>query len=149
MLVYSEGIHVDNPKDIAKSPDKPAGPPGPKASGPPSDFGIGGAGGGDGGGGGGGGGSQWGWYAGEVQARIVDALRQNDKTKAARIHLKVRIWVSNAGSVTRATLASSSGDASLDEALKNQVLIGLSLPEAPPSGMPMPIVMMISAQRPN
>jgi hypothetical protein len=140
----------EKPKDEPKNPDKPPGPPTPAASGPPSDFGLGGpGGGGDGGLGGDGGGSRWGWYAGEVQARITEALRQNDKTKDAKLHLKVRIWADNSGRITRALLAGSSGDASIDDALKNQVLTGLSLPEAPPTDMPMPIVMMINEQRPN
>jgi protein TonB len=139
----------NKPKDEPKAPDKPPGPPTPAASGPPSDFGLGGPGGGGGGGGGGTGGSRWGWYAGEVQSRIADALRQNDKTKDARFRIKVRVWVNTSGSITRATLADSSGDATVDQALKNQVLVGLNLPEAPPSDMPMPIVMMINEQRPN
>jgi hypothetical protein len=57
--------------------------------------------------------------------------------------------VGNDGRISRATLSGSTGDASLDDALKNQVLTGLSLPEAPPSDMPMPIVMMISEARPD
>lgn len=138
----------NKPKDEPKTPDKPPGPPTPAASGPPSDFGLGGPGGG-GGGGGGDGGSKYGWYAGEVSARIQQALGQNGKTKDAKLRLKVRIWVNSAGSVTRAALAGSSGDPSLDDAIKNQVLTGLNLPEAPPSDMPMPIVMMINEQRPN
>jgi type IV secretory pathway VirB10-like protein len=140
----------EKPKDEPKNPDKPPGPPTPAASGPPSDFGLGGAGGSGGGGdGGGGGGSRWGWYAGEVQARIAEALRENDKTKDAKLRIKVHIWADNTGRITRATLSGSSGDPSLDDALKNQVLTGLALPEAPPSDMPMPIVMMINEERPN
>ena len=137
----------EKPKDEPKTPDKPPGPPTPVASGPPSDFGIGGPGGGNGVGGGGG--SRWGWYADEVQERIAEALRQNDKTKEAKLRVKVRIWADNTGRITRAALAGSSGDPSLDAALKNQVLTGLNLPEAPPSDMPMPIVMLINEQRPN
>jgi protein TonB len=147
---------VEQPKDLkplvkndVKTPDKPPGPPTPAASGPPSDFGLGGPGGGGGGGDGGGGGSVWGWYAGEVQTQIADALRKNDKTRDARLRIKVRIWSDSSGRITRAELSGSSGDPSVDEALKNQVLTGLSLPEAPPSDMPMPIVMMINEQRPN
>jgi len=136
-------------KDEPKNPDKPPGPPVPVASGPPSDFGLGGPGGGGGGGSFGSGGSKYGWYAGEVQARIAEALRQNDKTKDAKLRVKVRVWADNTGRITRAALAGSSGNPSLDAALKNQILTGLSLPEAPPSDMPMPIVMLINEQRPN
>jgi len=37
----------------------------------------------------------------------------------------------------------------VDDAIKNQVLTGLMLPEAPPTDMPMPIVLRVNAQRPN
>ena len=138
---------LEKPKDVVKSPDKPPGPTGPKASGPPSDFGLGGNGGGDGSGGGGGG-SEFGPYASEVIARITDALHRNDKTKDASFHIKVRIWLNGTGSVTRASLANSTGDSSLDNTIKNEALVGLQL-APPPSDMPMPIVMMINEQRPN
>jgi hypothetical protein len=137
------------PKAEAKS-DKPPGPPGPAATGPASEFGLGGGGGGGGiGGDGDGGGSKFGWYASSVVSSVHDALLKNEKTKVASIRIKVRIWVDSDGRVSRATLSGSTGDASIDNALQNQVLTGLSLPEAPPSDMPMPIVMMINEARPN
>ena len=137
------------PKEVAKDLPKPPGPPAPAASGPPSDFGLAGAGGSGGSGDGGGGGSRWGWYAGEVQAAIVDALRRNDKTRGAQLLLKVRIWSDTNGLVTRAELIGTSGDSELDRAIRNDVLTGLHLQEPPPQGMPMPIVMLIREQRPS
>jgi protein TonB len=138
------------PKDEPKSPDKPPGPPGPPASGPPSDFGLGGGGGeGNGLGGGGGGGSRFGYYANEVVSKITDAIHNNDKTRDASAHVKVRIWVDGTGRITRAKLAESSDDPSVDAAIENQVLDGLTLPEAPPSDMPMPIVLVLTETRPN
>jgi protein TonB len=148
-MVEQPKVNKPEQKPDPAKPDKPPSAPGPVASGPPSDFGLGGGGGGDGIGGGGGGGSKYGWYAGEVQAAVKRALDNNDKTKNARAHVKVRIWADSNGRVTRASLAGSSGDASIDNAIKNEVLTGLQLPEPPPSDMPMPIVMMISEQRPN
>jgi outer membrane biosynthesis protein TonB len=132
-----------------KDPAKPPAAPGPAASGPPSDFGLGGGGGGDGSGLGGGGGSKYGWYASEVVARVSSALRQNEKTRDARLKMQVRIWSDANGRVTRAELAGSSGDSAVDAAIKNEVLTGLQLQEPPPADMPMPIVMLIDEQRPN
>ena len=137
------------PKDTPKAPDHPPSPPGPVASGPPSDFGLAGSGGGGGLGDGGGGGSKYGWYAAEVQQAIADALRKNAKTHAAALHLKVRVWSDVSGRITRAALSGTSGDPAVDDAIQNQVLVGLSLPEAPPADMPMPIVLRVSALRPN
>jgi len=139
----------EKPKDSPKTPDHPPGPPGPVASGPPSDFGLAGSGNGNGIGDGNGGGSKYGWYAAEVQQVIADALRKNAKTHTAILHLKVRVWSDVSGRITRAAIAGSTGDPALDDAIKNQVLTGLTLPEAPPSDMPMPIVLRVNALRPN
>lgn len=95
-------------------------------------------------------GSKWGWYAGQVQSRIASALRSNARTRNGRIeNLTVRIWADQTGRVTRATLGGSSGDPGIDAALRDEILNGLQLAEAPPAGMPMPIVLRVSARRPN
>ena len=49
----------------------------------------------------------------------------------------------------RVTLVKSTGDATLDNALKSKALTGLQLTEAPPKDMPMPITLSLSARRPN
>lgn len=93
--------------------------------------------------------NRWGWYAGQVQTSIGEALRHNPRTRDASFRVVVRIWPDAAGRVTRAQLADSSGDAALDRTIKNDVLTGLQLREPPPEGMPFPLVMRLSARRPN
>ena len=143
-----------------KAPDSPPEPepdaPAPMGSniegdGPPDGFGLVGKGGGGligGRGKGGGGGSQFGWYAGRVQSAVSSALRSHRATKSSSMSVKARIWVDSSGRVTRAALEGSSGDRAVDEALQNEILVGIRLPDAPPEGMPMPIVMRINAARP-
>lgn len=97
---------------------------------------------------GGGGGSKFGPYAGQVQSRVSDALRSHKKTRSASLSLKVRIWVDPTGRVNRVAVTGAS-DASIEKAIREEVLAGLQLPSAPPEGMPMPIVMRITAKRPN
>ncbi len=95
-------------------------------------------------------GSKWGWYAGQVQTKIAEALRQHPKTKAAAISsLQVRIWPDATGRITRIQLAGSTGNAALDAALESEVLRGLQLTEPPPAGMKLPINLRLSAKRPN
>jgi hypothetical protein len=122
-----------------------------KGDGPSDGFGLGSSGnGGFLGGGGKKGGSRWGWYAGQVQAKIGDALRGNRKTRSASISgVQIRIWPDATGRITRAQLSGSTGDPSVDEAIKSEVLTGLQLQEPPPAGMPSPIVLRLSARRPN
>jgi outer membrane biosynthesis protein TonB len=92
--------------------------------------------------------SRWGWYASQVQSRIQQAVRGNKVTRSANLHADVKIWADASGRITKATLAAGTGDATLDSALREQVLTGLQLSEAPPEGMPMPIVLRITARRP-
>ena len=101
------------------------------------------------GGGGGGHGSKFGYYAGQVKSRILDALRENKKTRSAVMEVQVRVWLDETGHVTKVSLSKSTGDPSLDAALKSEVLNEISMSEPPPQGMPMPIVMHFSAKRPN
>ena len=98
---------------------------------------------------GGGHGSKFGYYAGQVKSRIVDALRTNKKTRSAVMDVQVRVWVDGTGRITKVSLAKSTGDQVVDEAIRKEALADISLPDAPPQGMPMPIVMHFSAKRPN
>ena len=94
--------------------------------------------------------TKWGWYAAQVQSSISDALRKNPRTRKANVRIDVRIWVDpTTGRVTRATLGSSTGATTLDDAIRDGVLKGLQLQQPPPEGMPMPIVMRVTARRPN
>jgi len=140
-------------------PDSPPEPepeaPAPMGSniqgdGPPDGFGLTGRGGGGmigGAGRGGGGGSKFGWYAGRVQNAVSSAVRSHKLTRSAKLTVKARIWVDASGRVTRAALEGSSGDAAIDQALQSEILTGITFPDPPPSGMPMPIVMRINASR--
>lgn len=107
----------------------------------------------NGAGGGGGGstahssGSRWGWYAAEVQTAIAGALRQDPLSRGADFQVRVRIWSSPEGRIERAVLSDSTGNPALDQALQTRVLNGLRLPEPPPAGMPMPIVLRLTARR--
>jgi TonB family protein len=93
-------------------------------------------------------GSKYGWYAGQVQGRIQQALRDNRRTRSANMRVEVRIWPDSSGRISRAQIAHSSGDPALDALLQNEILTGLRLPEPPPAGMPLPIVMRLTASRP-
>ena len=97
----------------------------------------------------GGDGSKWGWYASKVQSRIQQALQQNRKTRTASMNVNVRVWADPDGRISRAQLAGSTGDPSLDSTLRDEVLTGLQLPEPPPAGMPAPITLHVTARRPH
>ena len=93
--------------------------------------------------------TRFGWYAGQVQSRISEALRNNSKTRAAELSIQARIWPDATGRIIRVRLSGSTGDAALDAALRDEVLTGLQLREPPPPGMPLPIVLRVSEKRPR
>ncbi len=93
-------------------------------------------------------GSKYGYYAAKVQTGIKEALGRNANTRSAIYSLQVRIWADANGRITRASLVGTSGNPSVDQAIKNQVLVGLILAEPPPADMPMPINLRISAAKP-
>ena len=137
----------EKPKDIPeKPPDEPPIGTNIKGDGQGDSFGLSGS---AGNGFGGGGGSRFDWYAGQVQRRIADALRSNSTTRDATLSVKVRVWADSTGRISRVELAGSTGDPSLDETLRGRVLTGLQLSEGPPEGMPMPILLRLTARRPQ
>ena len=93
--------------------------------------------------------SRWGWYATQVQSRVQQAIVGNRATGYSNLRADVKIWTDSSGRITRATIASSTGNPTLDAALRDQVLTGLQLSEPPPEGMPMPITLRVNARRPN
>ncbi len=93
-----------------------------------------------------GGGNRWGWYAGEVQSSVSQALESNNSTRTADFRVVVQIWSDRSGRITRARIKGSTGNAALDNAITNEVLVGHILQEPPPDGMPMPIVLRLTAR---
>lgn len=93
--------------------------------------------------------TKFGYYAGQVQSRVQTAMQQNAKTRTADLRVQVRIWPDRSGRITRAELVGSTGNPAVDAALQNEVLTGLQLTQPPPEGMPLPIVMRLTARRPH
>lgn len=92
-------------------------------------------------------GGKWDSYAVAVQTTISAALKRNQGTRSTAFSMTVRVWADTSGRITRAQLVGSSGNPAVDQVIKNQVLVGLQLTEPPPSGMPMPINMRITARK--
>ncbi len=92
--------------------------------------------------------SRFGWYAAKVQSSIRQALAGNPSTRSSTFTtIQVKIWVDSTGTITRTQLIGSSGDPAVDQAIRNRILTGLQLPQAPPSDLPMPINLRISARK--
>jgi hypothetical protein len=143
---------LEKPKDEPVKDAKNEEPPGPlsldaKAVGPGDLFNLGGKPGGNPYGGGGGGGSRWGWYASIVTSQMQTVLNANPKTRFAAMRVQIRLWADSSGHVSKVQLVSSTGDAEVDAAIRNEVFANMTLREPPPKDMPMPIVTMVTARR--
>jgi protein TonB len=150
-----EKIDVPKPDQPAEKPaDAP--PPGPdlgvdaNGTGSGDSFGlVGKKGGGDligGGGGGGISGSKFAWYGGLVKDRIQDAVSKVKKLREADYRVMVNVWIGPGGAVTRAELVDSTGNADLDNELRNVLRNLPPLREGAPSDMPQPMKLRITAR---
>jgi TonB family protein len=152
---FVEETQPDSPPEPQEAPPAESLGSNIQGDGPADGFGLSGRGGtGLIGGGGigkgtGGAGSKYGAYAGKVQRAVADALRTHKKIKTASLTIEVRVWADATGRITRVRLAQSTGDPELDRAISEEALANLQLPDVPPADMPMPIVMRITAKRPN
>ena len=142
-------------QDEVKPEEQPQAAPalgtGIAGNGPPDGFGLSDKGGNgfiNGGKNGHGGGSRFGWYAALVTKTFRELLGQNPKTRLASFNTEIRIWADPTGHITRIKLGHSTRSSEIDNAIKTTFSNGY-LPEPPPAGMPMPIVMRLSARRPN
>lgn len=98
----------------------------------------------------GGGGSAAAWYAGQVQTKVAEALRNHRKTRNASLQgIRFSVSLDGAGRVTATKLLVSTGDPALDGAIQNEVLTGIRLQEPPPGGKPMTVTMVFNARRPK
>lgn len=152
-MVAQEEIKEDEEKPDEPKPDEP--PPvttGIVGNGPPDGFGLSAGKGGTGGsgqiGGGRRSGSKFGWYGAKVQSTITSAIRSHSKLRLASFSGTTRVWVDSTGRITRATFTGTDENGA-EQILEGDVLQGLTLPEAPPADMPMPIVMRTTARRPS
>ena len=95
-----------------------------------------------GGGGEGGGGNGFGAFAGKLTGSIQSALQRNERTRFLKGRLELRLWLNEGGQITRAQVKNSSGDAGVDEAIR-QVINGLFAGDRAPSSMPQPVTVLV------
>ena len=135
---------IDPPQDKPEAP-KPvdAPPPGPLAldakGGAGSDsFGLGGKlGGADYGPGGG---SPFGHFGSVAKFAIKKRLAEDEKLSRVKYHSTMKVWFASTGTVTRVEVLHGTGDAELDERIRQDISTMGATPEAPPSDVPPAII---------
>ena len=89
-----------------------------------------------------GGGDRNRWFAGQVQQDLQRQLADNEKARAAKYGVVVKLWFKSDGSVDRYEMAGTVGDKQSEAALRS-VLDKLRLSETPPEDMPQPLKLRI------
>jgi periplasmic protein TonB len=109
-------------------------------------FNIGaGEGGGMVGSGGGGGGTSYEQYLGYA---LQEAIQRDDRTKRLVFDVRVNLWLSSDGGITRVVLVNSTGVASTDQALID-VLRSVRIDTPPPPNLNMPVRVAMRGYRPG
>lgn len=89
------------------------------------------------------GGSALTWYSGLVQTAVLAQLQDEKDARGGSYSVRVQLWVRADGSVERARLAQSSGNAERDRAIERALARIARISQPPPSEMPQPINLRI------
>jgi periplasmic protein TonB len=88
-------------------------------------------------------GSNFSWYAGIIKDQILDSLEDEPRARKGSYSVNVRLWVRRDGTVERAELTGSSGNAERDAAIRNALSRLTRISQVPPADMPQPINLRI------
>lgn len=86
------------------------------------------------------------YYASQLQHRIEDSLSAEEGVRKKSYSIVVRIWLRPDGRVSRAELASSTGNPAIDATLVSAITTAQTSDQPPPADMPQPIRMRISSR---
>jgi protein TonB len=82
-------------------------------------------------------------YAGVIKNEILDSLENEPRARKGSYSVNVRLWVRRDGSVERAELMGSSGNAERDDAIRSALSRMSKISQPPPTDMPQPISLRI------
>ncbi|NWG38858.1 MAG: TonB family protein [Hydrogenophilaceae bacterium] len=92
----------------------------------------------------------WAWYDSMLNAAVNSAFQQalarEQALKDKNYKVVVKVWIDEAGKVTRAFLVDSTGDTQADEVLKEALREMRPLREGPPNDMPQPVKIRVTSR---
>ncbi len=94
----------------------------------------------------GGDGNAFGWYGRIVKHDVSEALSRDERLKRKSYSVIIKLWLKPDGRVERVELAASSGATEIDTALRLALQALHRVKEAPPSDLPQPIKLRITAR---
>ena len=91
-------------------------------------------------------GNPYGWYTGQMQKAIYDALYENQKIRKKQYSVVVSIWLESSGKIRKIELQNTSGDKEIDKEIRNTLKTLSVIAEAPPEQMPQPVNLRIASR---
>lgn len=91
-------------------------------------------------------GGPYGWYAGLLRSDIRTVLAEDKRVRHGQYTLVISLWLARDGTIQRVELASSTGNAKVDEAVKVAVARMEKVREPPPDEMPQPVRLKITSK---
>ena len=89
---------------------------------------------------------QFAYYTGMIKSQIEQALAKDKTLASGAYKVVVKVWVATNGRIQRFEIAGSSGDPTIDALIKKAVDEMPALTEPPPSDMPQPVKMRVTAR---
>ena len=92
-------------------------------------------------------GGPFGHYSAALKADIRDWISQNKKLRHSNYFVELKLWIAHSGRIERVELASSTGNAEIDQRLQTMIVsfVGKTR-EPPPQEMPQPVRLGVRAQ---
>lgn len=91
-------------------------------------------------------GNPYGYYTGQLQKAIYDALYENEKIRKKHYSVIVSIWVEDSGKIKKIEMQNSSGDKEIDKEIRSTLKSLSAMTESPPDQMPQPVNLRIASR---
>jgi len=89
---------------------------------------------------------QFAWYTDLLKKQIEDAMSEDKTLASGAYKVVVKVWVASNGTIERYELASTSGKDDIDALIRKQLDTIPKLAEKPPSDMPQPVKLRVTAR---
>lgn len=85
-------------------------------------------------------------YAGLMKSELQRLLARRNELKRRNYRIEIRVWVASDGAVRQSELLGTSGDADIDDSIRQAISALPPFSEPPPANMPQPIRLRVTGR---